>query len=363
MEPINVVILADLPDLMLAKITAINPCIQVTDARHKFDEEIRQSWPPATVERYLYPSNQSEDSKPRESSLIQARRERDALLGQANIACIGFPYPLDLISRAPCLKWIHHTSAAASNLRFGDIYQNRKVIVTTSRGHNKVVPIAEYVIASMLSFAKDIALAVTDKQKRQLERQNYHPILMQGKTVGIVGLGGIGREVARLAKAFGMRVLAIRRSILIRTNCIDDVDILFPPQDLNFMLSQCDFVAICAQHTPETERMIGEAQLRAMKPTAFLVNIARGELIDEDILVKALREKWIRGAVLDVYAGEFETPLRADFNEIPNLILTPHISGRTDIPDTGTYELFYENLIRFLDGTQLINVVDWKRGY
>jgi D-2-hydroxyacid dehydrogenase (NADP+) len=362
LEKLNVIILADLPHRLLAKIAAFNPQIRVIDARHQFDVEMFQSWPEATLRRYLSLAR-PEANPPPEKPSVQKRRENDALLAKADVVCIGFPYPLELVSRAPHLKWIHHTSASASNLRFGDIYRDHSIILTTSRGHNKVVPIAEYVIASILSFAKDIPLAVAGKPELKLERQDYHPILVQGKSLAIVGLGGIGREVARLARGLGMRVLATRRSAPEQSSSADGVDLLFPSRDLNLMLEQSDFIALCAQYTPETERMIGEAQFKAMKPTSILVNIARGELIDEDALVKALRENRIRGAILDVYSGEFERPLRDDLKDLPNLIVTPHISGRTDVPSTENYEFFYENLIRFVEGTPLLNVVDRERGY
>ena len=111
------------------------------------------------------------------------------------------------------------------------------------------------------------------------------------------------------------------------------------------------------------EGIIGEAQLHVMKPSAYLINIARGELIDEDALVKALREGWIAGAALDVYRDEFQKPPPDDFWELPNLILTPHVSGGTDVPINDLAELFYENLTRFVSGSELINVIDWERGY
>ena len=129
------------------------------------------------------------------------------------------------------------------------------------------------------------------------------------------------------------------------------------------MLAQADFVALCAQSTPETEKMIGKAQLQAMKPTAYLINIARGELIDEDAMVQALREHQIAGAMIDVYAAEFQKPPRQDFWELPNLLITPHVSGGTDVPTDELLELFYENLARFVDGRELINAIDWARGY
>ncbi len=361
-EQIYVLILSELPTLSLDSIAAISPDIRVIDGRHKFDQEIRERWPRATVDRYFGRPTKVGGSTQTELEHEKARQERDMLLAQADVACIGFPYPLELVSRAPRLKWVHHTAAAASNLRFGDIWGS-SIIVTTSRGHRGTVPIAEYVIAAVLAFAKQLPRAFGDQKTRHLSRRDYRPVLLQGKTIGIVGLGGIGREVARLAKALGMRVLATRRSALVRSDGVEGVDTLFPPQDLDGMLAQCDFVALCAQYTTETESIMGEAQFHAMKPGAYLVNVARGELIDEDALVRALHEGWIAGAALDVYAGEFQKSPRSDFRKLANLILTPHISGFTDVSLPDVAELFYENLKRFISSSELLNVVDWKRGY
>ena len=363
MDQIYILALSRTLTLSLDRIASISPRIHVIDARREFDQEIRESWPQETTDRYTYISTEGRPSTQSKLEREKGRREHDALLAQADVACIGFPYPLDLAARASHLKWVHQTNAGASNLKFGDLYQNPSVVVTTSRGFNKPVPIAEYVMAAVFAFAKEIPRALMDKQNGHMRRQNYHPLLLQGKTISIVGLGGIGREVARLAKALGMRVLATRRSASVRVDCVEGVDVLFPSQDLDVMLAQADFIAVSAQHTPETEGIIGEAQLHAMKPTAYLINIARGELIDEDALVRALGEGWIAGATLDVYAGEFQKPPRDGFWELPNLILTPHVSGGTDVPMNELAELFYENLTRFISGRELLNVIDWERGY
>lgn len=360
MQSLTVLNLSLYPPLSLEIIASISPDIRVIDVRHKFDEEMRESWPKATTERYL--------PRPRanapQSVMMpeQRRRELDALLGQADVVCIGFPYPLDLVSRAPRLKWVHQMTAGASNFRLGDIWGSR-VVATNSRGHHMTLPIAEYVMAAVLAFAKEFPRAFRDKQKKFQERRDYRPILLQSKTLGVVGLGGIGKEVTRLARALGMRVVATRRSASVRADNVDGVDTLFPPQDLCTMLHECDFVALCAQHTTETEKMMGEAQFRAMKPSAFLVNVARGGLVDEDALVKALREGWIAGAVLDVYQDEFGSRPRDDFWELPNVILTPHNAGATDGAVSQAAEVFYENLKRFIAGEKLLNVIDWQRGY
>ncbi|MFC1958274.1 D-2-hydroxyacid dehydrogenase, partial [Chloroflexota bacterium] len=355
-------VLNKLPTLSLDKTAAVSPRIRVIDARGKFDLEMSENWPEMTVERASLRGNGDEDPAQRKLALEKARQECDALLKEADVICIGFPYPRDLVARSPRLKWVHQTTAGASNLRYGDIWGS-SVMTTNSRGNNRTVPIAEYVMAAVLAFSKGLPQTFVDKQRRQMDRKDYNPLFVEGKTMCIVGLGGIGREVARLAKAFGMRVLATRRSASVRADGVDGVDTLFPPRNLNVMLEEGDFVAICAQSTPETAKIISEAQLRAMKTSAHLINVARGELIDEDALVKALREGWIAGAMLDVYADEFSKPPRDEFWELPNLVLTPHTSSRVEVPLTQPADCFYENLRRFVNGEELLNVIDWERGY
>jgi len=187
------------------------------------------------------------------------------------------------------------------------------------------------------------------------------PKVLRSKTVGIVGLGNIGREVARLAKAFGMRVVATRRSVK-RVARAKYVDILLPREQLLRLLSESDFVVLSLPFTSETNKLIGEKELRTMKPTAYLINIARGNIVDEEVLIRALDEHWIAGAGLDVFATE---PLPPDSRlwEFPNVIFSPHIAGGMEDYNIRTIELFCENLRRYLSGKNLFNVIDKKKGY
>ena len=244
----------------------------------------------------------------------------------------------------------------------GDIWGSR-VPVTISRGHNNVLPIAEYVLATMLLFAKSLPQAFRDQVRQAFDRREYRPVLLQGKTLGIVGLGGIGSAVARLAKATGIRVLAIRRSITTAQQQVQEVDELLPPSAQPTLLEQSDFVVLSAQRTPETDRIIGEAELHRMESSAYLVNVARGELIDQPVLVTALRNGWISGAALDVYTGEFTGPPPEELWQLPNVLITPHTSAGTDIQHAKGMELFWENLRRYLRKEPLLNVLDWELWY
>jgi phosphoglycerate dehydrogenase-like enzyme len=186
------------------------------------------------------------------------------------------------------------------------------------------------------------------------------------QTLGIIGLGNIGQRIAHLAKAFGMRVVATRHSVNAEDGASGqqelDVDMLYSMTQLHDVLQQSDYVVLAVPLTEETEGLIGEAELRAMRRNAYLVNIARGKVIDEDALIRALRERWIAGAGLDVTEEE---PLPSDspLYAMSNVILTPHISGESVHYDQRLTALFADNLQRYRSGKPLRNMYDPARGY
>jgi phosphoglycerate dehydrogenase-like enzyme len=266
--------------------------------------------------------------------------------------------PNDLVERAPNLRWLQLTSAGVDRLLDSPIVRSHVTVTTASGIH--AVTISEYVMGAILAFAKGFPGA----QRAQIEAKwaPYPPQELEGQTVGIVGMGAIGSRVAELARAFGMRVLAIRRSVEARADGGGPVDELLPPADLPYLLGQSDYVVIAVPLTPESTKMIGEAQLRAMKPSAVIVNISRGSVIDEQVLIRALKERWIAGAALDVFERE-PLPSDSELWALDNVLLTPHISGGTPRYMERAIELFCENLRRYLDGEPLRNVVDVARGY
>jgi phosphoglycerate dehydrogenase-like enzyme len=184
--------------------------------------------------------------------------------------------------------------------------------------------------------------------------------MLQFKTLGIIGIGHIGREIARLGKAFHMRVIAVRRSS--KNTGIRYVDQVLNRNQMPELLSQSDFVVLSLPATPESIRMIGEKELRSMKPSAYLINIARGTVIDEDALIKALQEGWIAGAGLDVYTTE-PLPASSQLWELPNVIINPHVGGFIDTYSAQATQLFCDNLQRYLNGKKLLNIVDKKKCY
>jgi phosphoglycerate dehydrogenase-like enzyme len=262
-----------------------------------------------------------------------------------------------LAEAAPKLRWIQLTSAGADRL-LGSGFVESGITVTTVSGLH-ATPIGEYVIGAMLQWAKGVPRTMRAQLRHEWVR--FAPTELSGKTVGVVGLGHIGGEVARLAKAFGCRVIANRRSAEASVYATH-IDELLPAADLHSLLAQSDYVAVCVPLTPETRGLIGERELRAMKPSACIVNIARGPVIDEQALIAALRDGTIAGAALDVFEQE-PLPEDSPLWDMENVLITPHISGGTEIYSKRATEIFVRNLRHYLAGEPLENVVDPARGY
>jgi phosphoglycerate dehydrogenase-like enzyme len=286
------------------------------------------------------------------------------LLAVADVLLVGYPVAARLAGRAPRLAWAHHTQAGASNLIGSDLWTS-PVTLTTSRGVVGATAIAEYVLAAAAHFARGLQEGTRQKRDGAFTAAGYELISLRGATMGILGLGGIGQEVARLSRAAGLRVIGTRRSAGAPAADTDGADLVLPADRILQVAAESDFLAVCSQLTPQTRGLVSERVFAAMKPGAVLINIARGEQVDEDALIAAVTAGRIRGAVLDVYDGELAgRPPRPELLDLPQILLTPHISARGD---AGLAEpirrLFAENLRRFLDGRPLRNVVDRDRGY
>lgn len=352
MRQINVLTITRISPAERAKIEAISPAVKLTDAGGWYDGEIRETWPAYASARYLG----------RNANGSGTRQERDRLLAEAEVILGTWPFPLDLRSRAPRLKWFHQRPAGASNLLLGDLWGS-DVVVTTSRGLGNTLAMAEYAVGAILYFAKGLNRAGIDRAAREFDYRAYKPLQVEGKTVCVVGAGGIGLEVGRLCAALGMRVIGTRRNPRPGEPLPAGFRELGAPGDLDRMLSESDFVAVCCQWTPETTRLFNDERFAAMRPGSVLVNVARGEIVDEDALVAALRRDRLRGAALDVYVGEFEHPPDARLWSDPRVLITPHISAATDADRHRGVELFCDNLRAWLDARPLQNVIDWQRGY
>lgn len=334
-----------------ARIEAIDPEIRIIDAAGWFDGEYRDTWPAFTVDRYL----------PASATGQGTRAERDAMLAQADIVYGGWPFPLDLRSRAPKLRWFHQRPAGASNLLRGDLWGS-DVVVTTSRGAANGLAIAEYAVAGVMMLAQGLHRASIDRAARRFNARAYRPMGLNGKVACVVGAGGIGQQVGRLLAALGMRLTGTRRTAA-NGALPEGFAQIGAAADLDSLLPEADVVAVCCQWTPETDKLFNADRFGRMKTGSILVNVARGEIIDEAALVEALAADRLRGAVLDVYVGEFDGPPAARLWDDPRVVITPHVSGMTDDDRHGGVEIFCTNLRAWLDGHPLDNVVDWGRGY
>lgn len=293
-----------------------------------------------------------------------SRIERGRMLGEAEVLLVGFPVPQRLADRARSLRWAHHTQAGVSNLVGSDLWRS-SVPLTSSRGAVGVTAIAEYAMAGVFHFARGLHTGTRHGPGSTFSRDDYHMTKVADATIGIVGLGGIGQEVARLARAVGMRVVGTRRSVVEAQADIYGANVVLPASGLLELAAQSDFVVICSQLTPETQKMIDHRVFTAMKTGSVLINIARGEEVDEQALLDAIKSGHLRGAVLDVYDGELAgEPPRRELLDVPEILLTPHVSASGDAHIAEPVKrLFAVNLRRFLNGDPLLNLVDRTRGY
>jgi phosphoglycerate dehydrogenase-like enzyme len=285
----------------------------------------------------------------------------------------AFHVPPDVAELAPGLRWVQLHSAGADHVPDQPLMQSDVSVTTTSGIH--ATPIAEYVFASILAHRWQVPLWTRCQRAREWPSGRwklYARPELRASSLGILGYGSIGREVGRLGRAFGMRVLALRRApdradtgySVGQTGDPDGTipERFYPPEALYEMLAECDYVVVALPLTNTTVGFVGEAELRAMKPTAYLVNIARGPVVHEGALIQALREGWIGGAGLDVFENE-PLPAGSPLWDMENALLSPHVAGFTPHYDERAVALFAENLARYLNGQPLLNLVDKKRGY
>ena len=352
METLQVLILQQVPDAVLERVRNVDRRISVIDARGWFDVELRSTWPQWTVDRYLGTRK----------SPATSLEERNRALASADVVLTGWPPVKDLRQRAPRLKWVHELPAGASNFFDTDLWGS-DVLVTTSRGLTNRRPMAEYVLACFLHFARGLQLSYREKQQRRFDHKAYDPIIIRDKTVCVVGAGGIGVEVAKLCAGAGLRVIGTRRQFPPGAPLPPGFARIESSDRLHELLSESEFVAVCCPWTKKTHHLVGSSAFAAMKPGTVLANISRGEIIDEAALLKALADGKLRGVGLDVYDGEFERPPDPRLWEDERVIITPHVSALTDISEHGGVNLFCENLARYLDGRHLENLIDWERGY
>lgn len=259
-----------------------------------------------------------------------------------------------LYTAAPQLRWVHALSAGVEDWLFPELV-NSSTLLTNSKGIHGI-PISEHVLALMLAFSRGLNLLIPQQHNKQWKRVRVDEI--HEKTIGIVGLGNIGREIAKKAKALGMHVVATKREATTELF----VDALYTPDHLTTMLGICDFVVLSLPLTEETKEMFNLSCFSAMKRTAYFINIARGGVISEADLITALEQGLIQGAGLDVFAQE-PLPDSSPLWNMPNVIITPHLAGLSPSYLDRAIQLFADNLTRFIDKDQILNIVDKQKGY
>ncbi len=352
MPDVEVVSVSPLSEDDKRAILAVDPRVRLTDAGGWFDGEIAETWPAQTARTHA----QNAAGAPPKS-------ERDAALAKAEVILHGFPYPLDLRARSPRLKWSHQRNAGANNLWRGDLWKS-DVTVTTSRGEIAPYPIAEYAVAGLLHAARDFNQAAADRLAGAFQRAKYQPVLLAGKTVCIVGAGGIGQIAGRLLAGLGMTVLGVRYSVRQGDPLPDGFSDMRGTDGLIELLSRSHAAVIACQLTKDTENLMNAQAFAAMQPGSLIVNVARGEVIDEDAMLEALDSGQLKGAVLDVFRGEFDGPPPPRLWNHPGILITPHNSPRAGGGLGGMgIRIFCENLRAYLDGRPLANAIDWERGY
>ncbi len=315
-RPVDVLIFANLDERHLAQIRGVDPRVRVT---------------------------------------VAAGQPMSAGLAAAAEIMVGWKSPRDAIQHASGLKWIHSTAAGVDGILYPEVYE-REMVITTSSGIH--LPLIEHVFAFILAFERRLHVAMRQQLQRRWDRSRTVGDEVSGKVLGILGLGTIGREVAQKAQAFGLHVIGTKW----RPEPIPGVEKVLPPDGLPEVLRESDIVVVALPLTSQTRGLIGEREFRMMKRTALFINIARGPIVQEPALVRALRDGWIAGAGLDVFEQE---PLPADhaLYDLENVIITPHVSGASPRYMDRAVPLFCQNLGRYLRGEPLLNVVDKQRGY
>ena len=277
--------------------------------------------------------------------------------------------------QAPGLNWIQLNSAGSEKALSNPLFNNKDIKLTTLSGAN-AAQTAEFALMTLLALGHKLPEILISQQNAkwdEIQRSSLKPRELRGSTVGILGYGSVGRELARLLQPFHVKVLAVKLDVMhpqdsgyIPENSGDPQGDLFyrlyPVQAIKSMIKECDFIVICLPLTKETKDIIGEKEFESMKPAAYLVNIAHGEIIHPNALINALRKKQIAGAALDVFPEE---PLaeNSSFWKLPNTIISPHIAANSICYNERAVDLFIENLNRYLSGGVLLNQVDFEKGY
>lgn len=337
-EPVQVLITIPFPDPLIASLREISPRLQITMLKASKIEDV--------------PSD---------------------VWGSVEILYTNRVIPT--VEQAPGLRWIQFHWAGVEHVIDTPILRKPDLVATTLSGA-AAPQMAEYILTMLLAMGRRLPDLFANQKRAEWPRDRWDrfaPIELRASTVGIVGYGSIGRQVARLLQPFGTNVLATKRD----ARHPEDYDFipdgtgdpsgafvhrLYPAEALRSMLKECDFVVITVPKTPATQNLISSDELAVLKPSAVLIDVSRGGIVDHDALIQVLRDKKIGGAALDVFPEE-PLPAASPLWKFPNVIITPHISGNTLFYDERAGQVFSANLQRYLTGQPLLNRIDVERGY
>jgi D-2-hydroxyacid dehydrogenase (NADP+) len=275
---------------------------------------------------------------------------------------VGYSIRPKQLAFAKRLKWIHSTAAGIAQLMHPELRESGIIVTNASGVHS--IPIAEHVLGLLLALARRFPDAFLCQQESRWAQQEIwdpppHLLELRGAVLLLIGLGAVGKEVARLARAIGMKTRAVTLSGRGDTTLVEKI---YAATDLDAALADADYVVLAAPETPQTRHMFAARQFAAMKPSSYFINVARGSLVDESALMTALQQRTIAGAAIDVAEAE---PMRPEdpLWKYPNLFITPHLASTSGHLWERQTDLLIGNLERWFDGRELMNLVDLKRGY
>ena len=325
-------------------IVVINHRVQMWEAPAWFDQKMRQEFPQMEIVRFS-----TQDGNPNE-------------FNDTDVIFSSMLTP-EQFTAAPKLRWIHSPSAAIQQFLFPELVRSNVTLTNGRYVHGGVV--AEHVIALIFALAKNLPSSMRLQAQHawgqaEMAEEGARPREIAGATLGLVGLGSIGGDVARHAAGLGMRVIATRENP--SKPKPEGVEQVFAANELSKLLRESDYVVLTAPVTASTEKLINAERLKEMKPKACLINVGRGALVDEAALAEALQNKTIAAAALDVFEKE-PLPENSPLWDLENVLITPHIAGFTDKVWERQYAFFTENLKRFLNGQPLSAIVDKQKGY
>ena len=317
------------------------------------DPKVEITYEPGLLGKPRYPNDQHG------GPVERTPEEEQRWLNNLSRAEVIFGYLKDqyasrVVELAPRLKWIQSPSAGIGQMSKRNGLTETDVLLTTASGMH-ATPLAEFCLMAMLMHVKDYAYMAREKEERHWARTSTTEL--RTKTLAVVGLGRVGREVARLGQCLRMRVLGTKR----HTEGVDPasfyVEELHPWTSLHPMLGQADYVVLICPHTQETHGLIGEAELAAMKKGAVLINIARGPIVDEPALIRALQSGHLGGLASDVFWKE-PLPPESPFWDMPNVIISPHSASTADTENAKLTDIFVDNIHSYLEGKPMRNLLD-----